>query len=132
MVIKPLVIAVVVLCIRACLPFLWEFSLNWPVSFFFLNFGMVLETLVEFAWQRQFFWKNLVAPENGLRIRFFEFIEKFGHLFFLDLVCNESLYFLLYSFTNPIFGKYGSWYLNQNALGQSDCRILEIVYIFGT
>ena len=39
------------------------------------------------------------------RHRVFEFIEKFGHYFFLNLVYNESLYHSLYSCVNPTFGK---------------------------
>ena len=43
--------------------------------------------------------------ENGPKILFFEVIEKFGHKFFLDLLYNESLYYLLCTCTNPIPGK---------------------------
>ena len=58
--------------------------------------------------------------ENGQKIGFFEFIGKLSSQFFLNLVYNEGLYYLLYSCTNPIFRKnlvpeiYG-----QNALDQS-------------
>ena len=39
------------------------------------------------------------------QIFFLKFIRKFGHYFFVNLVHNESLFYLLYSLTNPIFGK---------------------------
>ena len=42
--------------------------------------------------------------KNGQQIGFFKFIGKFSH-FLLNLVYNERLYYLLYSCTNPIFGK---------------------------
>ena len=59
------------------------------------------------AWQSQIFLKKYFCPkngENGQKIKFLKFIGKYS-LFFLDLVYNESLYYLLYSCTNPIFGK---------------------------
>ena len=43
--------------------------------------------------------------KNGPKTGFFEFIEKLGHLFVLDLFYNENLYYLLCSCTNTIFGK---------------------------
>ena len=39
------------------------------------------------------------------KIRFFEFIGKFNHYFFLNLVHNESPNYFLYPCTNPIFEK---------------------------
>ena len=39
------------------------------------------------------------------RLGLFEFIEEFGHYFFLNFVYNESLYCFLNSCTNPIFAK---------------------------
>ena len=39
------------------------------------------------------------------KIGFFKFIGRFSHEFFMNLVDNESLYYLLYSCANPIFGK---------------------------
>ena len=54
------------------------------------------------------FWRKKNYPqneENEPKIGFFEFIGKFTHYFFLSLVCKENLYFLLYSFTNPILWK---------------------------
>ena len=52
--------------------------------------------------------KNFFCPkngENGPRIVFLEFIEKFSYWFFLNLVYNGSLYYFLYSYTNPILEK---------------------------
>ena len=47
--------------------------------------------------------------ENGLKMGqkqgFFQFIGKFSHYFLLNFICNENLYYLLCSCTNPIFGK---------------------------
>ena len=40
--------------------------------------------------------------KNGQKIAFFKFIRKFSH-FFWNLAHSESLYYLLYSCTNPIF-----------------------------
>ena len=69
------------------------------------------------AWQSWIFWKYL---KKG----FYDFIGKSSHYFFLNLAYNESLFYLLYSCTNPIFGgKSGSWDMGQNALGHLDCRI---------
>ena len=39
------------------------------------------------------------------KMGFFEFIGKLSYQFFLNLVYKESLYYLLYSCTNPIFGE---------------------------
>ena len=36
---------------------------------------------------------------------FFKYIGKFYHSFLLNLFCNENLYYLQFSYTNPIFGK---------------------------
>ena len=49
----------------------------------------------------RFFGKNLFAQKMG----FLKFVGKFSHYFFLNLVYNQSLYYFLYSCTNPIFGK---------------------------
>ena len=39
---------------------------------------------------------------------------------------NKSLYYLLYPCTNPKSGKKSDfWDMDQNALSQSDCRILK-------
>ena len=43
--------------------------------------------------------------ESGRNIGFFEFIEKFRYYLFLNLIYNESLYYLLYLCINLIFGK---------------------------
>ena len=54
------------------------------------------------AWQPDFLKK---WAKNGLKTGFFEFIGKCSHYFFQNLFYNESLYYLLYSCTNLIFGK---------------------------
>ena len=41
----------------------------------------------------------------GQKAGFFQFIGTFGHYFLLNLIYNESLYYLLCSCTNPIIEK---------------------------
>ena len=41
----------------------------------------------------------------GKKLGFLDLLENLVINFFLNLVCNESLYYLLYSCANPIFGK---------------------------
>ena len=76
------------------------------------------------------FLKKFFCPqneENGPKMGFFGFIGKFSQQFFLNLVYKESLYYLLYSCTNPILGKnLVPGKKGQNALGQSDCRIFKL------
>ena len=43
--------------------------------------------------------------QNGSKVGFFEVTEKFGYYFFLDLLYNESLYYLLFTSTNRTSGK---------------------------
>ena len=43
--------------------------------------------------------------KNGPKTGFFEFIERFGHYFLLNLFNNENLYYLQCSCTNSIFWK---------------------------
>ena len=47
----------------------------------------------------QIFWKKYFWPRN------WKFIGKFSHCFFLNLVYNKTLYYLLYSCINPLFSK---------------------------
>ena len=57
---------------------------------------------------RQIFFIKKFYPrnwENGSKIAFFGFIGKFSDYFFLNLVYKESLFYLLYSSTNPWLGK---------------------------
>ena len=76
-------------------------------SLVFLNFGMLLKTRLKWCvtaifFRNFFFFTSKWA--KGPKIGFFKIIEKFGH-FFLNLFYNESLYYLLCSCANPIFGK---------------------------
>ena len=66
-------------------------------------------------------------PEWGkwAKIGFFQFIGKFSHYFFLNLVNKEVLYYLLYSCRNPILGK-NLVLGGQNTPGQSDCMIFKL------
>ena len=70
------------------------------------------------------FWKNCFCPinlGNKPKIEFFEFKEKFGYQFSLNLFYYEKL---LCCCTNPISGKKScSWDIGQSAFSQSDCRI---------
>ena len=71
----------------------------------------MLKTHTKLCMTSRIFLKNCL--ENGeygqkkwAKLRFFEFIEEFGHcFFFLNFIYNESLYFFLNSCTNPIFRK---------------------------
>ena len=74
---------------------------------FFLNFSMVLETRMKLCVTAGFSGKIFLRQKltkNGPKTGFFEFIEKFGHQFLLNLFYNQNLYFLC-SCTNPIFEK---------------------------
>ena len=73
---------------------------------------MVLETYVKFCVTDQdFLEKYFLLPkirkmdQKRSKTGFFEFIEKFGHEFLVKLFYKENSNYLLYSFTNPIFGK---------------------------
>ena len=82
------------------------------VSVVFSKFCHGARNLYEVVLDRaRFFGKIFFAPkigkmdQNRSKTGFFEFIEKFGHQFLLNLFYNEKLYYLLCSFTNAIFGK---------------------------
>ena len=53
------------------------------------------------------FWKkNCFAPKWAINIlRYFEVIGKFWHECYKNLVYNENIFYLLYSWTNAITGK---------------------------
>ena len=53
------------------------------------------------GWHSWIFWKKISCSKNGPKIGFFEFIGKFC----VNLVCKESLYYLLYSCTNLVRGE---------------------------
>ena len=87
-----------------------SFYWDWLTSSF-LNSAWCQEPCVVECDRARFFEKNLVAQKRGKmgkkwpKIGLFKFIRKFSPQFFWNLVYNESLYYLLYSCTNPIFGK---------------------------
>ena len=56
----------------------------------------------DFFWEKK---KGSKIGENEPKIGFFEFIGNFSFCFFLNLVYNETLYYLLYSYTNLMLGK---------------------------
>ena len=73
-----------------------------------------------------FFENKIFAPENGDNrpsLRFFKCIGKFTYYFFLNAVYNESLCYLLYSYT--IWYNSVSWDMDQNALDQLGHRIFK-------
>ena len=107
-----------------------KFCRNWLFSI--LELSMVLGAHVA-LWltESDFLRKKYVYPKNGPKIGFFEFTEKnLIIIFFLNLVYNESLCYLLYSCTNPVLGKTGSWDTGQDALTQSDCTIFKSTTIY--
>ena len=63
--------------------------------------------MTELDFQKKNFLPKKVGKltKNGLR-KGFEFIEKFGHLFLLNLFYSKSLYYFLCSYTNPYLGKF--------------------------
>ena len=54
------------------------------------------------------------------------FLENLAIDFFFNLIYNETLFYLLYSYTTSIFGwKSGTWDMGRNALGQLDYTIFK-------
>ena len=87
--------------IRVCSSFCPEVFLR--LVPFFLKFSMMFGTHVaESAFLKKLFlfqkWEKWA--KNEPEIGFFEFTGIFSRLFFMNLVYNESLYYLLYSCTN--------------------------------
>ena len=80
------------------------FSWNWIVINFSI-FWHFLTNSYKVMRDSRIFWEKKMGGGNGPKKGFFEFIEKCGHRFFLNLFCNESLYYLLCSYINLIFGK---------------------------
>ena len=75
-------------------PFVRKFSWNQFISFF-LKVTMVLEAHVVLCMTELEFWKRIfLLPKWGkwAKTGIFEFIGKFVHYFFLNLVYKESLY----------------------------------------
>ena len=82
------------------------------VSVVFSKFCHGARNLYEVVLDRAGFFGKYFLPQKlgkwtkiGQKQGFFEFIEKFGHQFLLNLFYNENLYYMLCSFTNAIFGK---------------------------
>ena len=59
------------------------------------------------------------------KIRVFEFIKKFGYYLFLNFGHNQSLYYSLSSYINPMPGKKLVPETRKNVISQSDLRILK-------
>ena len=104
-------------------PSVWKFSWNWLITFFW-NSAWCQRPMRCCRWQSRIFFFD---PEWGkwAKIGFFQFIGKFSHYFFLNLVNKEVLYYLLYSCRNPILGK-NLVLGGQNTPGQSDCMIFKL------
>ena len=100
-----------VLWIRVCL----SFHPSVLLSETFLGIGslvcsetrMALEADLVLCVTAGIFEKKHLPPKcrRWVKNKVFEFIGKIFHCFFLTLVYKESIYYLLYSCTNPIFGK---------------------------
>ena len=74
-------------------------------------------------------WAKLV--QKGSSIRFFEIFEKFIHCYLLDLLYNESSYYLLYFNANHSSGKILVPIMSQNTLSQLDCSVLKSAIYLG-
>ena len=59
---------------------------------FFVTFRTVLETYMKLCVAEPGFFRKTLCPQNGPKVGLF--IEKFGNYFFLNLVFNESSYYL--------------------------------------
>ena len=68
-----------------------------------LEFRMKL-CVTELDFPGKLFVTQKNGPKMGQKQVFFEFIRKFNHYFFLNLVYKEILY-LLYHCRNPLLGK---------------------------
>ena len=82
-------------------PSFWVFSWNWIISIF-LNSGMMLGTYIKLCVTKPGFWNK---GKMGTKYSFLELLKNVVINFFWILFYNESLYYLQYSCTNPIFGK---------------------------
>ena len=72
---------------------------------FFVTFGTVLETHMKLCVAEPGFFRKNFVPPKWAKSRFVEFIEKFGNYFFLNLVFNESSYYLPCSCTKTTSGE---------------------------
>ena len=78
---------------------------------FFLNLDMMLETHMRLCVTEPDFPEKIFSQKlgkwtkNGPKTGIFEFIEKFGHSFLLNLFYNENQYYFLCSYSNPMFWK---------------------------
>ena len=119
-------------CLSFCQSFCLAGTFTWNCFIVFSKFWHGARNLYGILCDKAWFsWKkkNLLQKlskwtKNVPKTGFFEFIEKFGQSFLLSLFCNEDLFYLLCSCTNPLFGKiYCSWDMGQNILSESDCKI---------
>ena len=76
----------------------------------------------------------------GPKIGFFEFMEEFGHSLLLNLFYNENLYYLLRSYTSPIFPLGKIWvkvpsankiggFLNQLYLQSESMKYFDFLHV---
>ena len=102
--------------------FLPGVSWDWVISCF-LKFNMVLGTHVLLTVTEPDFLEKIYLPQKWAKSGFFEFIGKMSNYFFLNLVYDESLCYLLYSCINPIFGNQIIW--ESFDLGQWNCKVFK-------
>ena len=99
---------------------------------FFLNFGMVLETQMKRVAESDFLEKTFLAPKLRIwstlgQTNFFEFIEKFGLIFYwiCSIICSIFTEFDVFLHKSHIREKSHSWGVCQNAVSQLDCQIFK-------
>ena len=84
-----------------------------------------------FSEKFRFSLKCAKLVQKGSSIRFFEIFEKFIHCYLLDLLYNESSYYLLYFNANHSSGKILVPIMSQNTLSQLDCSVLKSAIYLG-
>ena len=88
----PLAVAGRVLWVRVCLSVLPYFHSSVLLPGKFLGIG----SLAFSSWQSLNFCEKKTCSKSGPKVGFFEFIGKFSHCFFLNLVYKESLLFIVF------------------------------------
>ena len=94
----------------------------------FLKLSMMLEDYLVWCLTKSDFLKIIVLPQKWVKWAknvFFEFIGKFSHYFFLNLVCRKFILFAVFLYKSHTWEKSGSWDMRQNVISQSDCRIFK-------
>ena len=91
--------------------------------------GAVVFCACVYMWALVDFLKKLFLPlkrgkyvKNWPEIGFLGVFGIFSHNFFLNLIYNENLLFVVFFHKSHLDG---SWVMGKNAYGQSDCRIFK-------